>query len=724
MGKNSAIHVKKGKWFLLCLAVSLSLGWKGFLSDSYQAGKNQKGLQHEVAVTLKLVQVYVTDKNGKPVVDLSKSDFILYDNGVLQEVTDLEKYIISEQALRPIAPPVETIAPTPLPRAEQMNRKFFLIFDFAYNSFIGVIKAKKASLHFIDTQLLPTDEVAVLSYSALRSLTLHEYLTTDHKKVREVVDAVDKGQVGGRAFEIEEQYWKNRDIEYQKGRVEGDEVFQTSEADHWKLRSVQERERMASKNQALNFLTKMTELAKAMRYIPGQKNVILFSSGVPTSLIQGTGQPVGIANLDFGDYRLRTKSEELLKEFSSSNCIVFSFDTREKDVNVFRDDIETFVSGDRTVGFDARVDTIYYRDVRTSGEGSLRRLSGATGGKYFGNIDEYQKHIQKLQDLTGSYYILGYYIDEKWDGRYHAIKVDVRRKGCQVHSQAGYFNPKPFREYSSLEKKLHLMDLALNDKPLFQAPQSLFMSPLLFSVSGGPHLFLLTEIPAAILERFSGKTAEVVSLIFDEQENLVKIDGMEFDISEFRGKNIVCLPGASLWPGRYKCRLVVRDLETGEAAVARAYASVARPSERNLTLGQPLLLVPESGSVYLGEQMQEKKSRQIWNDVYSFDSRQFTPLIGLLPKGTFKISALIPFRQAVLSQADIIFKAHLVNLSSRQNIPVVCSELERMSKEGFQVQSLGLELGELQPGEYVLYILAQDSSTGETSFVYTTLVMQ
>jgi len=122
--------------------------------------------------------------------------------------------------------------------------------------------------------------------------------------------------------------------------------------------------------------------------------------------------------------------------------------------------------------------------------------------------------------------------------------------------------------------------------------------------------------------------------------------------------------------------------------------------------------------------MLEKKSEQVWNDVYSFDSRQFTPLIGLLPKGTFKISALIPFRQAVLSQADIIFKAHLVNLSSRQNIPVVCSELERMSKEGFQVQSLGLELGELQPGEYVLYILAQDSSTGETSFVYTTLVMQ
>jgi len=724
MGDFPQAHLKKNKLSLFGLAVCLCLGWSVFLSGSSQAVEDQKALQHEVVVTLKLVQVYVTDKNGKPVVDLEKSDFIIYDNNMLQEVTDFEKHIISEQTLPTLTPLVETVTPTPLPEAEQMSRKFFLIFDFAYNSFIGIKKAKQASLHFIDTQLLPTDEVAILSYSALRSLTLHEYLTTDHEKVREVADAVDKGQIGGRALEIEEQYWKNRESEYQRGRVEGENIEGTIDAKNWKLRDVQERERMASKNQALNFLNKMTELAKAMRYVPGQKNVILFSAGIPASLIQGTGQPVGIARFDFGDYRLRNKSEELVKEFSSSNCIVFSFDTREKDVNVFRDDNETFVTGDRRIMLDARSDSIYYRQERTTGQSTLRRLSSGTGGKYFGNIDEHQKHIQKLQDLTGSYYILGYYIDEQWDGQYHAIKVEVRRKGCKVHSQAGYFNPKPFREYSKLEKKLHLMDLALNEKPLFQTPQSMFMTPLAFSISGGPHLFLLSKIPAKILEKFTGKKAELVILIFDEQENLVKIDGMEFDLAELRGKNVICAPEISLQPGRYKCRLVVRDLETGDAAVAKASASVAKPSERNLILDQPLLLVPESGSVYLDEQIQQKRRRQMWGDIYSFDSRLFTPLIGPLPKGTSKILALIPFNQASLSPADIIYKAHLVDLSSRQNIPVTCVELERVSKEGFQVQSLELELGELLPGEYVLYILAHDSSIKETSYVYTTLIIK
>jgi len=35
-------------------------------------------LKHEVKVTLKLVQVYVTDKKGNPVLDLTKDDILLF----------------------------------------------------------------------------------------------------------------------------------------------------------------------------------------------------------------------------------------------------------------------------------------------------------------------------------------------------------------------------------------------------------------------------------------------------------------------------------------------------------------------------------------------------------------------------------------------------------------------------------------------------------------------
>ena len=56
--------------------------------------RTQKTLQHEVTVTLKLVQVIVTDKEGNPVTDLRKEDFILFDNGREQVLTEFEKHDI------------------------------------------------------------------------------------------------------------------------------------------------------------------------------------------------------------------------------------------------------------------------------------------------------------------------------------------------------------------------------------------------------------------------------------------------------------------------------------------------------------------------------------------------------------------------------------------------------------------------------------------------------
>ena len=73
--------------------------------------------------------------------------------------------------------------------------------------------------------------------------------------------------------------------------------------------------------------------------------------------------------------------------------------------------------------------------------GELSGESGVDLGKYFGNIKNYENIMQEIHNTTGSYYVLGYYIDEKWDGRYHKIKVKVKRKGCEVRAQGGFFNP-------------------------------------------------------------------------------------------------------------------------------------------------------------------------------------------------------------------------------------------------------------------------------------------
>jgi hypothetical protein len=49
-----------------------------------------KPIQEEVTVALKLIQAYVTGKDGQPVTDLTAADFEVTDNGKVVPVTHFE----------------------------------------------------------------------------------------------------------------------------------------------------------------------------------------------------------------------------------------------------------------------------------------------------------------------------------------------------------------------------------------------------------------------------------------------------------------------------------------------------------------------------------------------------------------------------------------------------------------------------------------------------------
>jgi hypothetical protein len=65
------------------------------ISEPVLETKAQVSEEHDVTVTLKLIQVYVTDKKGNPVMDLEKDDFELYDKSKLKTITDFEKHVLT-----------------------------------------------------------------------------------------------------------------------------------------------------------------------------------------------------------------------------------------------------------------------------------------------------------------------------------------------------------------------------------------------------------------------------------------------------------------------------------------------------------------------------------------------------------------------------------------------------------------------------------------------------
>jgi len=733
------------RWTALSLAALIFTAGSSSISGRWGAAgqeiviRPQKPLAHEVSVTLKLIQVYVIDKKGNPVSDLGKDDFVLTDSGRAVTLTEFERHTIAPP---PGAPPKDLTAgtpalrPPPVPTAPSISRKFILFFDFAYNNQRGIKKGKEAILHFLDNGVLAGDEVALFSYSLTRGLSINEFLTADHKKVRAAVEALDVKSVAGRAEDVEQEYWLQATGQLQPRSGEPNDI-------PWR--------RMDSKKQAENYILKLTALAKALRYVSGQKHLILFSTGISNSLIYGgaAGTPregnsggsssraQSASPFELADRILQQRYEALYKELSSSNCAIFSFDTRAGPMTptLFIVDEATFGDGKNsrdmftTDGVRQNQSTIF-REDKLTGLYSLTKLSKDTGGKYYGNIDEYERNFDEVRTLTGTYYVLGYPISQAWDGAFHQIKVEVKRKGCEVRAQSGYFNPKPFKEYSDLEKELHLLDLALSDNPVFQTPGRGAMVPLAAEPANeGSNLILLTRLPIDAVAKLGSGPAEFVTLIFDESDNLADLRRTTADLSHHKDKSVYYASGATIPPGSYQCRFVARNLENGESAVASTKTFVPKPLERGIRLHAPLLLVPGTNAAYLEGDLRKTKDtqaadRRSWTSLYPFDDAAYVPLLGPPLMGTSEIRAVVPCTIAGLDSYRLIFKAAFVNTATGERTsPRVIPE-EQISAVGLVIQTLTVSLEGLASGSYVLYLYAEESQSKSLSYATAPLTIR
>jgi len=649
--------IKKFSFLFLIAGLCFILGPSSQSGSAFQeAVRPQKSLQYEVTVTLKLIQVYVTDKNGKPVTNLDKSEFRVFDNGILQTITEFERHMspapkpgIAEPAIKEALVPTEIAAP-------RMGRKFFVLIDLDANDFEGIAKSRAAALHFLDTQILLSDEVGVFSSSFMRGIILHAYLTTDHAKVREAIQRI-------------------RDV---PGRKSGG----TGGADTSRI--------VTSRDSGVVTVgiarsggpstDRMIALAKALRYIPGYKNILYFSQGG-----------------SIGDRATRDRLDEMSREFAASNAPFYAVNTETPD---------PFSPGG------------------TKGGELLAFIAERSGGKAYkdiGAVAHFADIAREIQDLTRNYYVLGYPVQESWDGKYHKIKVEMRSGDYRVHAQPGYFNPKPFREYSDLEKDLHLFDLAMSEKTEPPMPMIFAMRALRFENKDGARILMLSKIPPEVIEKFSNRKIELVSLIFDEQDYPADRKQMKPDLAKYRGMDVFYSSEAPLKPGAYRCRFIIRDLDTGEAALAYARAAVPAKAEGGLSLFSPLLLIAGSNFAYWD--MGTKKNTAPWMDLYSYDHARYSPVMEV-PTGTSRIFAVVPFRTFKSDQPDIAYAADLIDSASGGKIPMMPSVLNRTRQGDVAVQFLEFPLNDIPSGKYVLYLHAEDAGTKSVAYAQTSLTIK
>jgi len=649
--------MKKNYFYLALLSAVLLFSLLHLLpSETIQEKQELKPLEYEVTVVLKLVQVFITDNKGKPVMDLSKDDFLVYDNGKLQTITDFERHILAQPGK--LSPPekkeeeelLETEIPAAQEMASRMNRKFFLLLDISFNDGLGMIKSKKAALHFMDTQVQPMDEIAFITYSTISGLGVREYLTTDHEKIRKAIQ-------------------RTREL---PGGLEGEgEITAANEL---------------IKRQILRYLEEIRLFAKSLRYIPGYKNIIFFSSGIDRTLLYDSDDP-----------SIRYELEGLSRELSTSSCPVYTVNTE----------------GMRALA----------KPAEGRGDHSLRMISDLSGGKYFMDVARYEKISEEIQNVTSNYYVLGYYVNEKWDGKYHEIEVKVKREGCLVHAQNGYYNPEPFRKLTKFEKQLHLIDLALSDKPYFQDPLHFPLTALPFSGQEDSNIILISKIPSEIIEQTGEEESEIVALVFDQDNNIVASSDKEVDFSKIPKETFYPWASLSLPPGEYKCRMVIRNLNTGKGAVGASSAVISESPGSGIKLYQPLLLAQGEKISYLElpQKRKEAGGEAVLYEIYPFLAGKYVPLLEEIPRQTSKVLAAVRCTTFSIPDPEIEISAYLIDPITSERSYLSYSVLSVDSKEEAKIFLLDIELPELRTGEYTLEIAAEEVRTQSRSEAKTDL---
>lgn len=554
---------------------------------------------------------------GQPVRGLTAADFAVYEGRTARAVTGFDAV-----DLRTLPGGVE------IPGAAR--RYFLMLFDMAFSQPAGIARARLAAIEMLP-KLHPTDLVAVATYRrsngidmvlgftsdrgqarvALDSLGLPEMLdrasdplkliVIDHDPYDfgELVDAGGAGPVGHDPHRIPPP--RPPDPNPDPSIVKTSNPFSNLMDPMFRAKQEEEAANRESQKDAIDALAEsFSELARLMRSVSGRKEVLFFSEGFDSALIQGNteadeqgrvyeeGTETGaIWRVDsekrFGSTEAAADLERMLEELRRSDCRVHTID----------------LSGLRAVNALAETGSRGGRD-------SLFQIARDTGGELYENFNDLSAAMGKMLESTGVTYVLTIQPEDlAADGSYHPLRVELRRggpgkapRGARVVHRPGYFSPRPFAERGKADREMLTSSrLLTGDEPgpvpmaVLAAPYpaddptpgtSLAWVPVLVEADGPALLAgngpgdLLAEIYVYALDKdgaVRGYVAQALSLELSKVEAELRAGGLRF------------LGHLELPPGSYSLRVLALNGRTGAYGLR-----VAKVEVPEMGAGQAVLL--------------------------------------------------------------------------------------------------------------------------------------
>ena len=363
------------------------------------------------------VDAIVTDSKGNPVLDLTPTDFVVTEDGAPQTVDSLK--LIKVDEVTDTTPPRE-IRTTfdEESEAQREDVRLFAVFLDDYHVRRGAaLYARQPLANFLRSQLRPSDMVTIMyPLTPLSDLVM----SRNHEVMARAVEQFD-----GRKYD----YIPRNMFEEQYARYPAETV---------------ERIRNQISLSAIRALvTHMGSLRE------GRKAIILVSEGytnyLPPQLRDPIASAPGYANpmRQFpGTEASGNMVEDRARFFSQAEMIGdlrYVYDAANKNnTAIYALDPRGLAAFEHDIneGVGLRTDN----DMLKLTQDTLRILADETDGRAITNQNDLGRGLKQVVRDTSVYYLIGYNSTKApQDGKFHEIKVKVKRQGVQVRHRKGYW---------------------------------------------------------------------------------------------------------------------------------------------------------------------------------------------------------------------------------------------------------------------------------------------
>jgi hypothetical protein len=318
---------------------------------------------------------------------------------------------------------------------------------------------------------------------------------------------------------------------------------------------------------------------------------------------------------------------------------------------------------------------------------------------------------EKVRDIAGAYYVLGYSVRENWDGKFHKIKVSVARPGCKVKTSSGFLNPKDYADFTDLEKQVHLIDLALAEKPLLQEPLRFPMTGLTLSNGHADNVGIAAEVPLEQMRAAGMGRVEILRLAFSAAGEIVDSRRTEENVGAVTASTAVLATFLSAPTGLVRCRIIIRDMDNGRAAVAGFTARVPDSAKPEFRIYPPLLLRAERGRLVLKEPKPAKKDgatvTKTPDEAFFLDPARFAPDFPAALKSQSEIWAVLSCigPPEILAKASLTLTLHDEFKNESRDVPLIVAG--EKTAPGSRIFLAHFQIPLIEPDNYLLIFAAQ-----------------